>query len=170
MVVRKATTEELDEIFVMGYDAWGGNLPLEMYLESCHASYKYRRGVFYVLETDDCGLAASCIVYPVSLFGGAAGECAVGVGSLATAKQLRNQGNASRLLEELIFLLEAEGVDAIFLHADIDPKMYERFGFNAVPKVFRKEPAADSVPMLRLKGARAISAQVWAEVLVPEYF
>ena len=50
MLVRRARNDELTEVFLMGYDAWGAELPVQMYLDSCLASYKYKLGEFYVLE------------------------------------------------------------------------------------------------------------------------
>ncbi|MEK3748201.1 hypothetical protein NYE25_08140 [Paenibacillus sp. FSL E2-8871] len=42
--IREATKEEMIEIYKMGYDVWGDNLPYEEYITMCQASKKYRKG------------------------------------------------------------------------------------------------------------------------------
>lgn len=169
MRVRRATDEELPEVFMMGYDAWGGDLPIEMYLDSCSASYKYKQGHFYVLEDESGKLISSCIVYPLSAFGGVVSERAVGFGSLATSAVERHKGYATLLLSILMAQLEREGVDAFFLHSDIHPKIYENLGFSPAPETCRNK-ADGTVPMLRLSGGRRVSHELWRELVMPEYF
>lgn len=151
----------------MGYDTWGAELPVEMYLDSCGASYKYRQGEFYVLEDQHGRLLSSCIVYPLTAFGGAVSERAVGLGSLATAANERHKGYATLLLSMLMAMLEADGVDAFFIHSDIHPKIYENLGFKAAPERYRQN---GSVPMLRLSGDRSITIELWQEIVMPAYF
>lgn len=56
------------EIYKMGYDVWGDNLPYEEYITMCQASKKYRKGKWYVLEaTDTKQLLSSLIVYELNL-------------------------------------------------------------------------------------------------------
>ncbi len=167
MRVKCADEAELDEIFLMGYDTWGAGLPVEMYLDSCAASYKYKKGQFYVLEDNVGQLLSSCIVYPLSAFGGAVSERAVGIGSLATAANERHKGYATLLLSMLMSALEADGVDAFFIHSDIHPKIYENLGFSAAPERFRQE---GSVPMLRLSCDRPVTTELWKELVMPVYF
>lgn len=166
--VRKAKPEEHEDIFLMGYDAWGANLPEEIYLESCLASYKYKQGQFYVLEDEEYGLLSSCIVYPLSMFGGVIGENAVGIGNLATIPSNRHQGYASLCLSLLIQQLEFEGVDAFFIHSDIHPKIYERLGFVAAPKDYHTD--AGCTPMLKLSGKRQLIPEHWDAFVLPQFF
>ena len=169
MKVRQARQSELDTVFLMGYDAWGAGLPVHMYLESCLASYKYKLGEFYVLVNDLNEPVSSCIVYPLSAFGGVAGERAIGIGSLATAEVERHKGYATLLMTLLMKNLEAEGVDAFFIHSDIYPRIYEKLGFAPAPSEYRKKSEA-SVPMLRLSGNRTVSPAHWQELIIPSYF
>lgn len=169
MNVRCAEAPELDEIFLMGYDAWGAGLPVRMYLESCLASYKYKQGIFYVLEDNKGTLISSCIVYPLAAFGGVVSERAVGIGSIATSATERHRGFATLFLGMLMDKLELEGVDAFFLHSDIQPKIYENLGFAPAPERFRNK-SDGSVPMLRLSGGRAITRERWQEIIMPSYF
>lgn len=167
--MRKAEPQELEEIFMMGYDAWGAELPVEMYLDSCMASYKYKQGVFYLLEDNVGGLISSCIVYPLSAFGGVVSERAVGLGNLATAAAVRHQGYGTLLLARLMDELEKEGVDAFFIHSDIHPRIYESLGFSAAPDCFR-DKSDGSIPMLRLAGGRQVTRERWRELVMPSYF
>lgn len=153
----------------MGYDTWGADLPMDMYVESCEASYKYKLGTFYVLEDHDGKLLSSCIVYPLGAFGGVVSERAVGIGSLVTAPDERHRGYATLLMSMLMGLLEQEGVDAFFVHSDIHPKIYEALGFSAAPDAVRKKTDG-TVPMLRLTGGRPVSKELWTNLVLPSYF
>ena len=152
----------------MGYDSWGAGLPIEMYIDSCFASYKYKLGQFYVLEDGEL-LLSSCIVYPLGAFGGAVSERAVGLGSLATVASERHKGYATAFLAELMTKLEGDGVDAFFIHSDIHPKIYENLGFKPAPDKYR-DKADLSVPMLRLSGGRPVPHELWHELVMPTYF
>jgi predicted acetyltransferase len=140
-----------------------------MYLDSCVASYKYKQGDFYVLEDGAGKLLSSCIIYPLSAFGGVVAERAVGLGSLATVPVERHKGYATLLLSMLMEQLEKEGVDAFFIHSDIHPRIYENLGFEPAPERFRNR-ADGSVPMLRLAGGRSVSHELWREIVMPSYF
>lgn len=169
MKVREAFPEELEEVFLMGYDSWGAGLPVRMYLDSCEASYKYKKGVFYVLEDPLGRLLTSAALYSLSSFGGVVSERAVGIGSLATIANERHQGYATLFLSMLIELLERDGVDSFFIHSDIHPRIYENLGFHAAPTNLRV-PGDVSVPMLRLRGGRTVSVELWREIVMPSYF
>jgi hypothetical protein len=153
----------------MGYDAWGADLPVGMYIDSCNASYKYKQGTFFVLEDPTGQLLSSCIVYPLSAFGGVVSERAVGLGSLATARASRHQGYATLFLALLMELLEADGVDAFFIHSDIEPRIYENLGFVRAPQDCLPT-GATSIPMLRLSRGRAVASALWQNLVMPSYF
>lgn len=169
MRVRRAIDEELEEVFLMGYDSWGAELPVEMYLASCIASYKYKQGQFYVLEDDEGMLISSCIVYPLTAFGGVVSERAVGIGNLATVITERQKGYATLLLAMLMQQLEKEGVDAFFTHADNDASIYENLGFKPAPTTVRTK-SDGSIPMLRLSANRTVTQELWTNLVMPSYF
>ncbi|HRK02985.1 MAG TPA: GNAT family N-acetyltransferase [Oligoflexia bacterium] len=169
MRVRKAVENELNEVFLMGYDAWGASLPIDMYLDSCAASYKYKQGEFYILENEAGKLLSSCIVYPLMKFGGIVSECAVGIGSLVTAPEDRHKGYATALLAALMGTLEERGIDAFFIHSDIPTKIYEKLGFYAAPEDMR-DRGRGVTPMLRLRGGKEVSHELWREIVLPAYF
>lgn len=154
---------------MMGYDAWGGGLPVDMYLDSCLASYKYKQGQFYVLEDNSLKILSSCIIYPLAAFGGVVAERAVGIGSIATVEEERHRGYATLLLSMLMAELERDGVDAFFIHSEIPPRMYENLGFAPAPERYRNK-AEGTVPMLRLAGGRAVPKELWQELIMPTYF
>jgi ribosomal protein S18 acetylase RimI-like enzyme len=125
--VRQARPEEHDEIYRMGFDAWGDGRPLEAYLDGCRRSLKYRKGRWYVLADPRGRLRSSLIRYEL-----ADGIC--GIGSIATPPSFRGQGHASRLVALALEKFAAEGFPAAFLFSDIGASFYERFGFLALPK------------------------------------
>lgn len=124
--VRKATLDELDAIFRMGYDVWGKGSE-EEYLKECRSSAKYARGEWYILETKKSELASCLIVYLLP-------RKQIGLGSLVTSAPLRHQGFAKKLISEVLLKLELENPSSVlFLYSDIDPKFYEQFQFRRVP-------------------------------------
>ncbi|MFA0134662.1 GNAT family N-acetyltransferase [Vibrio splendidus] len=129
MHLRKAQLHELDSIYTMGFDVWGGGLTLDDYLAGCRNSEKYLSGTWYVLVEKD-RVVSSLIVYR-DMFGLAKG--CFGIGSVATPQELRHQGYAS----ELINLVKTElftrhNCKALYLHSDIEHQFYNRLGFVGI--------------------------------------
>ena len=123
---RKAHLHELDQIFMMGFDVWSTG-SMEEYIAICHSSRKYQQGCWYVLENNHGTLMSSLIVYKL-------GINKYGIGSIATPKELRGKGLASKLISDVIQKIEQESQDAvIFLYSDIHPEFYERFNFIRLP-------------------------------------
>ncbi|MGY3901369.1 GNAT family N-acetyltransferase [Aeromonas lusitana] len=132
MQIRKASHHELDTIYWMGFDAWGGALVPTEYLASSQGSKKYQSGVWHVLVVDNQPVS-SLIVYRDS-FG--LGQGCFGIGSLATTPAMRGQGFGAHLLRAVTdMLLDAPDAIATFLHADIDHHFYERLGYRRLPGV-----------------------------------
>lgn len=139
-MVREPTDAELDAVYLMGIDAWSDDLTREQYLETCRTSPKYRRGRWWILEHEG-GPVSSLLVYQ-GHFGLPEG-CA-GIGSVATPKDLRGQGFASRLITRVVDRLAARGHRAVFLFSDVDPAFYLRLGFS------RLHEPADSRCLVRV--------------------
>lgn len=116
---------EMDSVFLMGFDAWGGGLTEEIYLEFCRRSPKYATGEWLILERSGAP-AAGILVHRFS-------ADVAGLGSLATRPELRRQGLAACLVDQALALLDREGARKVYLYADIAPRYYERFGFKALP-------------------------------------
>ncbi|MEK5397142.1 hypothetical protein CA600_03925 [Paenibacillus sp. VTT E-133280] len=135
--IRVATKEEMIEIYKMGYDVWGDNLPYEEYITMCQASKKYKKGTWYVLEaTDTKQLLSSLIVYDLNL---SEGQIVKGIGSIATPLYLRKKGYASLLVKETINKLEKEEkCNDFFLYSDIGIEFYIGLGFIVLPNDSQK--------------------------------
>ena len=141
-MIRRANENELDEIYLMGFDAWSESRPAETYLKACAASAKYREGAWYVLE-ENGRLSSSLIVYRLT----ERGEGAFGLGSIATPRAERRRGRAALLIRGVLDLLDRQGAGTVYLHSDISPAFYERLGFRALPAGLQKSPT--SVCMLK---------------------
>lgn len=42
-IIRAATSEDMNEVYMMGYDVWGDDLPSEEYVTMCRESSKLKR-------------------------------------------------------------------------------------------------------------------------------
>ena len=60
MNIRQGRQEDLQFIFMMGFDAWSEGQSEADYLERCTSSPKYPQGTWYVLESD-AGLPGVCM-------------------------------------------------------------------------------------------------------------
>jgi len=125
-VIRAPKPEEMDRLYLMGYDVWSDDDDAETYLNGCRHSNKYAAGEWFVWDVDGEPVA-SLIVFSddYQLDPGC-----YGIGSVATDPQHRGQGYASALLKAVVSVLAERQPKAIFLHSDIDPAFYQRFGFE----------------------------------------
>ncbi|MFN7906111.1 MAG: GNAT family N-acetyltransferase [Pseudobdellovibrionaceae bacterium] len=131
VIARKATSDEMDQIYMMGFDVWSDGSTQAEYLAGCRASLKYKSGTWYVLESSD-QLVCSLITYNLGLN-------EIGIGSIATPIHFRKRGYASTLIKKVIDDLDVVlDMPTYFLYADISPKFYERFGFAIVPSELQK--------------------------------
>ncbi|NOH33074.1 GNAT family N-acetyltransferase [Vibrio chagasii] len=129
MTLRTADAHELDDIYLMGFDIWGGSASVDEFLACCNKSDKYQKGTWYVL-IEHHKILSSLIVYQ-GMFGLVDGSC--GLGSVATPPELRCKGYASKLINMIKNeLLQNQNNTALFLHSDIDKKFYSRLGFTAI--------------------------------------
>ncbi|MBI5631785.1 MAG: GNAT family N-acetyltransferase [Elusimicrobia bacterium] len=133
--IRAARADELRAIYLMGYDAWGRGGSIDAYLLECERSPKYASGKWYVLEI--AGRLLSALICYRNVFGLPQG--AWGLGSLATSPESRRCGYASALIGEVLRIEEGP----TFLHADIAPAFYRRFGF--VELSIRMQGAGSSI-------------------------
>ncbi len=125
--VRTATPDDLQKIYLMGFDVWSEGKNTRQYLEECRHSVKYQTGEWFLLEEND-QILSSLIVY-------ALGEHIFGIGSIATSPALRKKGYASHLVQNVVHTLESADPEAVlFLYADIGPSFYEKLGFTVLPK------------------------------------
>ncbi len=165
MPIRTAAASDREAIYRLGYDAWGEGLELDGYLAACRASPKYAAGAWWVLAHEDGFIESALLAHEIPLPSGAP---AIGLGSIATAPELRGQGHASRLIAEVIRRYEATAAtEVFFLFADISPAFYERFGFAPVQPC-PKKPAS----ILMVRGDRKRRDDLFddARFSLPGYF
>ncbi len=128
---RIAKSDELEHIYMMGFDVWSDGTSQVEYLANCRTSSKYARGIWYVLTSDDQPIS-SLITYKLE-------PNQVGIGSIATPISYRKRGYASELIKRVMDEFDATlDVPTYFLYTDISPTFYERFGFKALPLEFQK--------------------------------
>jgi N-acetylglutamate synthase-like GNAT family acetyltransferase len=132
MKIRKANQEEMNDIYMMGFDVWSDGMTKESYIESCSTSAKYKEGTWWLILNEQDVVASSLIVYQFD-------EFIYGVGSIATPANMRSNGYASELLKQICFHLEQTlKATAIYLYSDIKPELYERCGFIKLDKSSQK--------------------------------
>lgn len=125
---RNPTPEEMDQVYLMGFDVWGECTDEVSYLQFCRGSKKYERGDWRVLEAE--GTLVSSLIIFRGEWGLKPGY--MGIGSVCTVPSHRGRGYASALLKRCISELKESGGKGVYLFSDIDPKMYQRLGFNLV--------------------------------------
>ena len=128
--MRDAYPNELDQVYLMGKDAWSDDMTTTQYLEECRASLKYKQGLFKILTNGE-ELLSSLIVYDLS-------KDRLGVGSIATPPQFRKQGYASKLVSYVAEQAISAGKLDLFLFSDIGSEFYERLGFSVLPNHYQK--------------------------------
>jgi N-acetylglutamate synthase-like GNAT family acetyltransferase len=144
--IRLARPDDMNSIFMMGFDQWSEGKDEGSYLAECRASRKYAEGQWRVLA-DRGELLSSLITYRFS-------KTTMGIGSIATPPSLRHRGHASRLVSGVVADLEREEhARTIFLFSDIAPSFYLRFGFTALPPEQQTSPK--SVCMIRRSAPKA---------------
>lgn len=139
MHVREAREEDLDTIYMMGYDVWGDDSPESDYIKECKKSVKYSSGKWYVLENNDRVLLSSLLIHDLNKYNCDTKLEIKGIGSIATPFNLRKQGYASKLVEKIMsFLSEETSKDIWFLYSDIGVEFYNRLKFEELPIKFQK--------------------------------
>lgn len=135
--IREATKEDMIDIYMMGFDVWGDDMPVEEYITMCQDSIKYKKGKWYVLEaTDTKELLSSLIVYKLNP---SEDLIVKGIGSIATPANSRKNGYAFLLVKETINKLEQEeNCNNFFLYSDIGTDFYKRLGFIVLPNESQK--------------------------------
>ncbi|GGA29833.1 GNAT family N-acetyltransferase [Psychrobacillus lasiicapitis] len=161
--IREATKEDMINIYMMGFDVWGDDMPVEKYITMCQDTIKYKKGKWYVLEaTDTKELLSSLIVYKLNP---SEDLIVKGIGSIATPANSRKNGYAFLLVKETINKLEQEeNCNNFFLYSDIGTDFYKRLGFIVLPNESQKYK--DSICMYYSKenGIDSISFDI------PNYF
>jgi len=160
MIFRKAKPDEIEGLFAEGYKVWSRNRTFEQYCAD--NSKEDAKGTRYVLENDG-EIVSSLMLLKLNDF---QGRKVYGIGSVLTPVQHSGKGYASILLKKSIETVSDETL--IFLHSDIRPEFYRRFGFRPLPNQLQKKEG--SICMLRCV------EDIWGELMaasgahVPSYF
>lgn len=148
MKIRPAITSELRTIYMMGFETWNNGLDKQAYLASCYTSSHYKIGRWFVLEKAGA-IVASLIVFKNAL--NLPPGC-YGIGSVATAKNHRNKGYASLLVEQVCNQIKAERGAAVYLFSEIGTRFYQRLGFEQIEgtcmikKLIKNAPITTQIP------------------------
>lgn len=128
MIVRPAVTEDMDAIYLMGFDVWGEEQTEEEYLAGCRDSKKYKLGEWRCLTVD--GIVVSSLITYKNQFDLV--DRYVGIGSIATHPDYRRHGHASYLIQNCINSCLKENSLGLLMFSDVEPAFYEKFGFTVV--------------------------------------
>lgn len=155
---RKALSDEMNQIYLMGFDVWSDGASEKDYLADCSSSIKYKRGEWYVLTEDD-KILSSLIIYDF-------GDEKFGIGSIATSPYDRKKGYASELIKHIIHKIESGSKNCIlFLYSDIQPEFYEKFGFTRL----KPEAQRYKTTTCMVYGKR-VEEFMNENLITPEYF
>ncbi len=160
MIFRQARGDEIEGLFAEGYKVWSRNRTFRQYFDD--NSREDANGIRYVLENDG-EIVSSLMLLKLNDFQGLK---VYGIGSVLTPKRHQGNGYASILVKKSIDTVDSDAL--IFLHSDIKPEFYRRFGFRALPSRYQKKES--SVCMLRC------NSDIWDELMaassihVPSYF
>ena len=125
--VRIVMPEDEPTVLTFGYGAWGKGRPVAEFLASYEQSRHHLRGTRYGLETLEGDLVANCNTLRFQ-------RGIVGIASVATRRDRRGEGHASRLLRAVLALLREQDTSTRFLlFSEVDPAIYARVGFEVVP-------------------------------------
>lgn len=113
---------------MMGFDVWGDGDTQAEHLHACRTSAKYQAGDWFVWELAGEPVASLLVLQDrYQLPPGC-----VGLAAIATEPAYRRRGFASALIEAVVdHLSQQNGIQAVFLHSDIDPDFYRPLGFEA---------------------------------------
>lgn len=150
MIFRKARPEERELLFRDGYQVWHKNRTFEEYCADNEKDDAH--GTRYVLE-DGGKIVSSNVILELKPV---CGHRAYGIGSVLTFPGHRHSGYATALLENGLRQIDSKN-SYVFLHSEVPPAFYGRFGFRRLPADAQKYSA--SVLMVLCGGI------LWEELL-----
>ncbi|MGY3805374.1 GNAT family N-acetyltransferase [Pigmentibacter ruber] len=134
--IRIAKTEELPQVFEMGFDEWGEGKTLPEHIQACYESKKYRKGIRYVLVNQNKQIVSSLMCYEYQLN---SGQKIIGIGTVCTKMNERKKGYAGLLLNGVTeTYIALNNYSSFVLFSDINPAYYEKFGFHPLPMELQK--------------------------------
>ena len=127
-----ANKDEMNSIYMMGFDTWSDGMTKKSYIESSSNSPKYKKGIWWLLENEQGDIFCSLIVYQFE-------NSVYGIGSIATPREMRSNGYASNLVKRVcIHLEQVLKAKTIYLYSDIRPSFYEKCGFIKLHSQFQE--------------------------------
>lgn len=165
MEFRPANADELDAVFMMGYDTWSEGLAPEKYLLDCRDSAKYNSAAWYVLA-DGSTPVASLLIHSFAPWGA---RIVKGIGSVATQPELRGKGYGHSIVSSAVAeLTQNQNTGIVFLYSDIRPDFYVRHGFVALPAEYQSAPKSTAMVLMLPHFDRSIIDEYRDRV--PKYF
>lgn len=164
-VYRRARAQEMEVIYLMGFDVWAGGASIGRYVEGCSNSPKYRAGDWYVLLADGTPVS-SLLVHTFPSWGP---HGVRGIGSVATDPVARRKGFARRIMHCAIDdCTHRAGAEVLLLYSDIGPAFYTSLGFVPLPEPYQGAPG--SVLMARLASGLGLDVVERYREAIPGYF
>ena len=153
-VLRGANHHDMDDIYLLGLDAWGDG-DLAAYMAGCRGSAKYQRGSWYVLEHDG-QIVSAIICYSLPTI---AQLTIIGLGSLATRPDQRQKGYASTLLNAIMAHYQRQQhTDVFMLFDETGGHFYQRAGFQRLPAHLQSQHGASGMIHCREQHIASIHA------------
>lgn len=135
--MRTPQPSDFDVIFEMGFDAWAEKGDsIDAHIERCRASKKYSLGQWFV--KDVAGSPKAALICYENQFDLPKGW--IGIGTVATLPAFRNQRLASTLIQEVMKHFEEKQKRGFILFSEVNPSLYERLGFQALPSELQQYP------------------------------
>ena len=120
------------------YDAWGGRLTREQYLDRERILRQTEHGRHamhtWVLRLSSRVIVASCETFRLPLSPRGAIEV---IASVYVERPLRGVKMASRMMEALVQSRREAGIDALLLFSEVGTEIYARAGFKPLPAPVR---------------------------------
>jgi len=167
MNIRQAREQDLENIYMMGFDAWSDGHSKEEYLKICRSSKKYANATWYVLENDKDVLLSSLLIHNLNYLNSPKPVEIRGIGSISTPLQLRKHGYASNLVKKTISLINSNvPVNIWFLYSDIGTDFYNKLNFKALPDDLQKYPST----VLMAYSEKLDLSSDFTRLEIPDYF
>ena len=158
--VHLASQEERLAAFANVFEVWPQAPRLQEHLRRRLRSPQHQRAWWFVGSWEG-RVVTSLGAYPIQLAVSAQCVPAAAIGSVHTLSQYRGRGFASQLIKEVHRNLIQRGVKLALLYSDIDPRFYQRLGYETCPSWQGRWPlelAAAAPPGLQ------VHQSTWSEV------
>ncbi len=165
MLLRKIKSEELAEVYQMGYAAWPKGRTYKEYVRDNQKEETY--GIRYVYVNEEDQIIGSFILLllqtPRLKF------ALHGIGSVVVHQLYQRMGYGRDMLEDFFKKMKIEKRSAIFmLYSDILPEYYHQFGFKELPSHLQRYP--QSIAMINCSESQYEYLSKQSIEDIPAYF